>query len=146
MPAGLVAVSRVLRALGHREIRLKLHPGYGRAYYQAVSDQFGLGLEIVEAGLVPDHLAWADLVVGPVESGAMVEAWAIGRPYLPLIPRPHAIDLGVLGPLPVLHDAEDLRRMLVERPPLDRAAIVEHFCAGGLEPGRASTRFWERVA
>lgn len=143
--SGIASVALMLRRLGYRQIRLKLHPGYTRQYYRRIDQEFGLGLEIVEHGLIPDHLAWADLVIGPVESGAFVETLAMGRPYFPMVPAPNSIDYTVLGPVPVYADAETLGRALQNGTLPDRQAILDHFCDGGAA-GTASTRFWERIA
>lgn len=143
--SGIVAVAQMLRRLGYGQIRLKLHPGYATDYYRQIDREFDLGLEIVEHGRVPDHLTWADLVVGPVESGAFIETLAMGRPYFPLIPTPNCIDYSVLGPVPVYPDAEALGVALRNQDLPDRQAILDHFCGGGAV-GMASTRFWERIA
>ncbi|KIL97796.1 hypothetical protein CCC_00857 [Paramagnetospirillum magnetotacticum MS-1] len=140
----IVAVARMLAGLGYGRIRLKLHPGYSPNYYHRLNAEFGLGLEIVEAGLVPDHLSWADLVIGPVDSGALVETLAFGRPYFALAPRPHSLVMDCIGPLCVYSDAEALGADLAAGRAPDREAILDHFCGGGW-PGAASETFWRRT-
>lgn len=126
--SNIVAVTRMLRALGHREIRLKIHPAFGPAAWAALDRDFDLGLEIVTGGSVPEQMAWADLVIGPADSGSLVETLAAGKPYYALVPPPNSIDPAVMGPVPLYADAAALRAALMAGEVPDRDAILAHMC------------------
>ncbi|OAN49283.1 hypothetical protein A6A04_03975 [Paramagnetospirillum marisnigri] len=141
----IVEASRMLRRLGYSSIRLKVHPGHGSQAFRALAQTFGLDLDVVENGVVPDHLDWADLVIGPADSGALVETLAAGRPYYPLVPLPNSIALELLGPLRVYHSAEELAAALKAGMVPDCDAVTDYMCDTG--DGRsASERFWQSMS
>jgi len=53
-------------------------------------------------------MEWSDFVVGPVNSGAFVEALALGRPYYPMRCSPTLLDDKLLGPVRCYADGESL--------------------------------------
>jgi hypothetical protein len=137
----VIEITQALRAAGYGQIRLKVHPGHGDGAFHALNDRYGLGLEVVERGVVPDYLDWADLVVGPADSGAMVETLAAGRPYYAVVPQPNSIDPSLLGPLKLYQDASALLAALKAGEVPDRDAVLAHLC--GNDPhSTASRRFW----
>lgn len=80
---------RMLNALGFKRVVVKLHPGPMKVdFHQKVADYFGLDCEIHREGSFEKFLEDADIVVGPLFSGAMLEAIAAGKPYFPVFLSP----------------------------------------------------------
>jgi hypothetical protein len=72
-------------------IRLKLHPGvWKKSYYEKIKDYFNLNCEIRDDGPFEKHVKWADLIIGPVQSGAFLEVLASGKYYYPVLLPPQA--------------------------------------------------------
>ena len=107
-----VATARLLVELGVPEIRLRLHPTEPRAsYYRRLIAYFDLRCEISVGRSYYDDLSWADFVIGPAASGAMVEALAARRPYYPVLLPPHSVDMTHLKGA-VYEDLESLEAAL----------------------------------
>ncbi len=141
--ANMVETVAALHQMGCASIRVKLHPGpQNLDYYTEALRRFGLEAEIVKDSGLDRHLAWADFVVGPINSGAFVETLAAGKPYYPVCPVPSLIDRALLGPTPVISGAADLVAMLRAGKVIDRDAVLEYFCSFG-SIGNAARRFWE---
>jgi hypothetical protein len=88
-----VKIVRALKALGVEEICVKLHPKVPKIdYYNQIAAFFGLNCTVVEQGAFEKFVAWADLVIGPVHSGAMLEVLASGKPYFPTMLSPDSAD------------------------------------------------------
>ncbi|TAN46817.1 MAG: hypothetical protein EPN26_14690 [Rhodospirillales bacterium] len=106
----MVEVLRALQAEGHREIRVKVHPGFhDKAYYDEILREFSIeGVELFKDGGLLPHIAWADLVVGPVNSGALVETLAMGRAYYPYMALPNSFDPALLPPMPIATSADEV--------------------------------------
>ncbi len=139
--SNIVDVTRMLRRLGYQEIRLKVHPAFGPAAWAALDREFDLGLEIVTGGSVPQQMVWADLVIGPADSGSLVETLAAGKPYYALVPQPNSVDPAVMGPVPLYADAEALAAALAAGEVPDRDAILDHMCDFSRIPN-ASAAVW----
>lgn len=98
----MVAAASALIAKGWT-VRVKVHPGFHEAgYYQAVLDAHGCAAEAIKDGTLPDHIAWADLVVGPINSNAVIETLANKRPYVAMRTRPSSLEPTIWDPLPVV--------------------------------------------
>lgn len=135
----------VLRMLAEEgwETRFKLHPGLERAeYYEAVFARYGIKTQILKTAPIHPLMQWADVVVGPITSGAMAEALALGRPYFPVLAPPSSVTAGGRAALPVCADADELRRRLAE--PVDVAAALERLAACGSIPS-AADRVWRAL-
>ena len=77
-----VDVIRRLKAVGNFNVRLKLHPGLSnRSYYERITDQYSLNCEIRHDGPFDKHVDWADIVIGPRQTGAHLEVLASRKPY-----------------------------------------------------------------
>lgn len=139
----LVETVAALRDMGYRNIRIKLHPGVDRKnYYERILDKFGFDCQVHKESPLNEHLEWADIVIGPVTSGAMLEALAMGKDYLPVWLKPSSIDTSYLDGLPISSTAADICAMLDNGRTIDRAGILEYFCATDDIPN-ASRRFWD---
>lgn len=128
--AFFVEVVRMLGELGFNEIRLKVHPGpYSREHYQRVANAFGLRCAIYKDEPFRDQLAWANIVIGPVVSGAMTETLGAGKPYYPVLLPPHAVNERYLEGLPVFRSAAALGEALGAGKLPDFARLLADFAA-----------------
>ena len=94
-------------------VRLKVHQGpYSADYYRAVADRFGLNVEIYKEEPFQELLQWADAVIGPVASGAMLEVLGAGVPYYPVLLQPTAIDAAHFEDHPIFASVDELETAL----------------------------------
>ena len=78
-----------LNDLGYANVRLRLHPGVPKyGYYREITDHFGLTCEVNDNGPFDEQIEWADFVIGPVISGAMLEVIASEKRYYPVLMQP----------------------------------------------------------
>ena len=127
--------------------RFKLHPGLEHAkYYAEVFCRHGIEAAILKSGPIHSEMAWADVIIGPITSGALVEAMAMGKPYIPVTMSPSAVTEGGMAYLPVCRDAGEVRDRL--RRPTDLAATMtpalERLCAFGQIPN-AGAEVWRAL-
>lgn len=140
-----VHVVRMLKDLGYANIRLKFHPGLSKVgYYERIAADFDVACELVADRPFPEMVTWADLVIGPVISGAMLEVISAGRTYYPVLLPPHSINLDYLESAPVYGDIESLRRALESGSPPDQGRLVDDFIACDDIPDPAA-RLWQVV-
>ena len=129
------------------ETRFKLHPGLERVdYYVEVFRRHRIETKILKTEPIHPEMAWADVVIGPITSGAVVEAMTMGKPYIPVVMPPSAVTDGGMIDLPVCRDADAVRDLL--RRPLDLAATMaralERLCAFGQIPN-AGAEVWRAL-
>jgi len=94
----------LLQAQKFENLLFKLHPGPKRwkpSYFQAIADQFGFKAVIIKKKPFHSCVSWADIVIGPPQTGAMFETLAIGKPYYPVIYEPHCFDLSFYDDYPI---------------------------------------------
>ena len=142
--ANVVATARALRAAGFTTLRLKIHPGYvsTRPYFEQVLAYHGVECEIKIDGELKDHALWADVVVGPINSGSFVETLLVGRPYYPFQSLPSALRPELFGGAHVFHSAADLQGAIERGETQDHKAILQALCS--IENiDNASQRFWQ---
>lgn len=121
----LAETIEVLHAAGIANIRIKVHGGPQNIdYYRDVADGTGIRCEVVKEGPLAPHLEWADLVVGPVNSGAFIEANALGVCYYGYRPWPSLIDVSLFEGMDILSTPAELAAALAARRIPDRAFIV----------------------
>jgi len=73
-----------------KEVVFKLHPHlFRKSYYEAIAAIKGLKVEVVSEGLFRDYVQNFDLVIGPANSGAYLEALMIGKHYIAVFFPPH---------------------------------------------------------
>jgi len=142
----LVETIRALNDAGFHDIRIKLHPGYsaGKACIADILDHFGLAASIQTGPSPHEHIAWADVVVGPVNSGSMLETLAMGKPYLPLRAVPSSLEPDQFGPLRVFDTPGQLREALANRDYPDALAALDWFCDIKKTPNPAH-KVWDCV-
>lgn len=128
--AVFIEVVRMLAAIGFAEIRLKVHPGpYSRGHYRRVAEAFALPCAIYKDEPFRDQVAWADVVIGPVVSGAVSETLGAGKPYYPMLIAPHAVNERYLAGLPVFTSVAQLERALTAGTPPDFAPLLAALAA-----------------
>ena len=140
-----VTVVRKLRELGFDDIVMKLHPGPGRwkkAYFEKVADFFDLDCPIYKTRPYHELLEWADIVVGPLTSGAMFETLASGKPYHTFLMEPHGLNPAYYGDYPILSTADDLTDA-VKGDYADVARRLLDEVYGLDEVPNGAERFWE---
>jgi hypothetical protein len=139
----LAGFARMLCDLGY-EVRIKLHPGRpNAAYFTRIIESEDIGASVVKDGTLASHLEWASLVVGPVNSGAMVETLAAGRPYYAVLPQPSSIDPALCGPLPLYTTPQQLAQDIKSGVVPDAQAVLDFFC--DISNGPASPRVWDAL-
>lgn len=140
----LIRAVEAARKAGYHDIRIKVHPGFIHLdYYQEVARRFGLDAQVFKDGSLLPHIEWADVVIGPINSGAMIEAAALGRRYIPVMNPPSALEPELARPAaPVMPEAleQTLRGPQENNEPALLAGIA------GLKPGEPSgRRVWAAV-
>ncbi len=128
--AFFVEAVRMLHELGFTEIRMKVHPGpYSHEHYRMVADAFDLECSIYRDEPFGELLSWADLVIGPVVSGAMIEVLGAGKPYYPVLLAPHGVNEKYLEGHPVFTDVAELRHTLKAEAIPDFSILLADFAA-----------------
>lgn len=141
-----VGTVRMLRGIGIDEIKLKLHPGiWNTTYYERIAELFGLECEIIRSGGLEPLYDWADLVIGPVMTGAMQEALGRGLDYYGLLLPPTSINPSYFVNAKPSDSIAALKDAIQSRRIADGAAVLEDFCATGeiADPGAAYWRALE---
>jgi hypothetical protein len=124
----LVEMVRMLNALGDREVRIKCHPGAPKTeYYHRVIDYFGLDCTVHAEGAFVDHAEWADIVIGPPYTGAMLEAISLGRPYYIFCTPPNSVNMTYVQGCRVFETVEALRVALENGEPPGSGELLEYF-------------------
>jgi hypothetical protein len=142
----LVETVRMLQDLGYRDIVLKLHPGVGGlSYVERVASEFRLSCKVVKSGRMIDLLDWAHIVIGPVESGAMVETLALGRPYFGVTVPPSSVDDRFFPGFAVHRSVSDLRRALLAGDQPDRERLMNYLCSFA-DIDNSARRIWRTLA
>lgn len=141
-----VNVVRLLRSHGYENVRLKLHPGPGRLkqdFFEAIARYFELDCPVFKTEPFEDSVAWADIIIGPVQTGALFETLAAGKPYHAFLMPPHGMDPSYYGDFPILSSVEELSQALDQpwRPEsgnvlLNKLYSIDEFPSG-------SKRFWQ---
>jgi hypothetical protein len=105
----LVSMVHQLRQIGCDQIRVKVHPGpFNATYYKNLFSHYDLSVDLISSGSLEPHIEWADFIVGPINSGAFVEAIASGTTYYPMRCEPTLIDDRLLGPIKCYDDPESV--------------------------------------
>ncbi len=144
----LAGVVRTLAGRGCRHIRVKVHGGpQNETYYRDVLAEAGVAAEVIKGGPLAPHLAWADLVVGPANSGALAESLAAGVPYFGVLPSPSIIDPALLPADVLIRSLDELDRRLAGLDAPDVAAARDALCAYSEIPdaARATWRALEQM-
>lgn len=143
--ACVVEAALALREAGFRELRVKLHPGPPRlAYYEAALRYYGIDVQVFKAGSLLDQVLWADVVIGPVNSGSMVEVLAAGRPYFALAAYPTFIAPQYTDRIQSFSTVAQLKAALVSGWRPDRHSVLEYLCSVDSIPD-SSQRVWEAI-
>ncbi len=111
MYEAFVRTVRELNALGYVNIRYKLHPGRGRwkkSYFEEMASYFQIDCPILKTESFKDNVAWSDIVIGSVISGAMFETLAGGRPYVGLLLEPHSMDKSCYEGFPMYASLDEI--------------------------------------
>ncbi len=137
-----VELVRLLRDVGYTEIRLKLHPSCAvTAYYGHIAEYFHLDCTISRDGPFEDHAAWADIVIGPICTAAMLDVMAAGKYYYPFHLSPSSQDTCYLKGCRIYKDLESLRQALQEGSPPHQRETLNHITSAEEFPDSAE-RVW----
>ncbi len=140
-----VEMVRALNGLGHNNIRLRLHPGVPKfCYYKDIASHFDLICEINDSGPFEEHLDWADFVIGPVISGAMLEVMASGKHYYPVLLQPTAIDMSHLKGLECYSSSEQVLDAIVKNSPGKQSEMLTAFTSASSHPHPAAN-IWQAI-
>ncbi len=141
----LVNSVRMLKKLGYGPIKIKLHPGVSReAYHKKIAALMDLDCEIIQAGPFVELIDWADVVIGPVISGAMIEVLARGKPYLPVLLGPHAANLEYLTNGTIFTDVGSLADTLETHDFPSQDGLLEDYSSLGEIPDPARA-MWSEI-
>jgi len=146
MYGSFVGTIQTLKKLGYRHFRFKLHPGSARfdvSHFQRIADHFGIACEIHKSTPFRDCLEWADVVIGPLISGAAMETMGAGLPYYAyLLPPQKTADPVYYEDFPLMHSIDDLPGALQQ----DNTAANEKLLDivwGRTEVSDPCARFWD---
>lgn len=143
--AWTVAAARIACLVGAEQIRIKCHPGpMNPDYFRDISDFFELEAEVFGGTGLDEHIAWADIVVGPVNSGAMVEVMANGKPYCAIQPRLTGFNPAVVDPIRPITSEAELFQALQNGPAWNTDAVLEDV-ASFRSIANSGSRFWAHV-
>lgn len=141
----LVNCVRMLKELGYGPVKIKLHPGVSREpYHKKIAAFMDLDCEIIQAGSFVELVDWADIVIGPVISGAMIEVLARGKPYLPVLLGPHGANLEYLRNGTVFNTVDSLAKALGTRPFPSQDRLLEDYSSLGEIPDPARA-MWSEI-
>lgn len=149
MYGAFVHTVRILRSLGYRHLKYKLHPGPGRwakQYFEKIAALFGLECEVLMAKPFKNCLDWADIVIGPTKTGAMFESLAAGKPYYALLLHPNSVvDKSYFNGYPIIESLHDLAAALKHHDPADGKKVLNDLYSLEEIPN-PSQRFWEALS
>jgi hypothetical protein len=97
--------------------------------------------QIETSGTLKSLIAWADVVVGPINSGSFVETLALGKPYYPCQFGPSSLDASLFGGAQLCRNAKELDAAITSGSAADRATVLQAMCSIR-EITNASQRFW----
>ena len=138
-----VETARMLREIGYDEIIVKLHPGLWRTdYYQRIAELFSLDVSIRQSEPFQELVDWADVVIGPAASGAMLETLASGKPYYAMLLPPHSLDTSYAKSVDFISSVDELRAALTAGRPIRTNEILDDYCSSSDIPS-ASRRLWQ---
>lgn len=141
----LLETVEALLKFGVGHVRVKLHPGPPNlAYYRDLLACFGPRVEVVKDNALAEHLKWADFVIGPITSGAFLEALASGLPYYAFQPEITLIDERMVEGTGVLQSAEQLIDKLQNHNSLGSVDVLENFSSYDSIPD-SSAAFWQAM-
>jgi hypothetical protein len=127
--AYFVDAVRMLNARGHTNVRMKLHPGLWRvAYFEEIARTFGLNCTVHKDEPFQQMVEWADIAIGPVYSGAMMEVLAAGKDYYAMLIPPTSLDASYLEFANLSQDVESLGRALRARSAIEGTDVLNYFC------------------
>lgn len=139
----LVDTVRGLEVLGYGSIRIKVHVGHPvEKYFRDVAEYFDLDCEIYQTGGLADHIEWADMVIGPIDSGAFVETVSAGVPYYPMRLYPSSLKEKYFGPVEPFESVPQLLEAVRRQNYPEPEAFLEYFCSSD-SISNASARVWE---
>ncbi len=143
----LVSAARVLKSNGYKNLRIKIHPGHVsiKPYYEEILSYFELACDVVCNGPLSAHTDWADLIIGPINSGSYVEVLAQGKPYYPCQIFPSSLNQNLFREVRCFGSMESLKYALRDEYLPDRMKILEYFCSSQSIPN-AAHRFWQVMA
>ncbi|MEE2745398.1 MAG: hypothetical protein VX617_00815 [Pseudomonadota bacterium] len=127
----LLTVAEAIHRGGFNNIRVKIHPGsmFNKSYYEKVFAYSNYEVEIIhDNSPLIDHLGWADIVTGPVHSGAFVETLMAGRKYYPFLIPPHANDENSLRGVTYFASVKDFSDALQKEYDIDVDSVLDYFC------------------
>jgi hypothetical protein len=142
----LVEIIHMLNDLGYKNVRMKIHPGgSGTPFFERLIQKFNLGCELVRDGTVPEHLEWADFVVGPADSGSMVETLAYGKPYFGFATPPTSLNKSFYGPYKIFESVDELQYALINNELPNRHMTLNQLCnSPDFQP--ASPNVWQALS
>lgn len=127
-------------------ITVKLHPGTpNQAYYERVLRHHNLDITVLKTERLQDILVDTDVVVGPANSGALVETMACGRPYYVMLPSVTSIDPAYLKTLIVVRSGRELIDVLA-RGIAPSPSLTLNYLASLDEGYDVAARAWRAIA
>ncbi len=146
MYATFVNCVRMLKRLGYINIAFKMHPAPGRwkkRDIEEIARYFEIECEIWKSEPISECLDWADIVIGPMQTGAFFEALAAGKPYHALLIPPFSHDPTFYADYPYHQSIDDLAKALETSPPAAAAKKLLNGVYGVDEFASTTRRFWQ---
>ncbi|MDC1214670.1 hypothetical protein N8000_09425 [Rhodospirillales bacterium] len=144
--AALAEVIRVL-VTDNYDVTVKVHPGIKKNVfdtYVTLTTLFHLNCQVIQKGNLIHMAETADIVVGPMNSSAMIQVVSIGKPYYPC-----AIPPTVDQPSYILNHqpstcGHEFANAISQSQHLNNEKILAYFCCTN-SPEDALSRFWQAM-
>lgn len=134
----------LLQDMGYSTIRFRPHIGHGfdRKLYNDIIEFFDLKCTIADNFTFPELIEWADITIGPVETGAFLETIASGKNYFAMCLPPNSVIKDYLKIIKIISDFTSLRHAIESHDVQDNRAVLNAFCSFDEIP-YAGEKFWE---
>lgn len=127
------------------DVTVKVHPSLERKTYDDLVELFKLNCKVIQNGDLIGLAENADIVVGPMNSGAMIQTLAIGKPYYPCTIPPTSHDSSYILNHQPSADGKSLADALRYSRCLDNKKILAYFCGTNTSTENLN-RFWQAMA
>jgi len=126
------------------DVTIKVHPGMKYHTYVDLVELFGLNCKVLQKGdflILADN---ADIIIGPMNTSAMIQALAIGKSYYPCAIPPTIDEPSyILGHKPSTN-GQDFADALSQSRYLDNQKILTYFCVTSSQE-EVLNRFWHAM-
>ena len=136
---------QISKMLKNKKFRMRLHPGTSKTeYYKKIRDYFNINCVFDDSGPFESCLDWADVGIGPIQSGATLECISYGLPYFPVLLSPNAVNLEYLKDVPVIQNITELEQAFNAGDTSDLKPFLESLSASA-EISDSAVETWNQL-